>query len=963
MQTKITVNTPAEFSIPQETSWHFERTLKPDDKTIDKYVVIQAGASDIVKVLKAYFPHPVVGYNIASIEIIYNESLNRMFYFQAKTMNARKGNPKFTATWKTQTTGAEKEHREATHQSLQKLAEPYGDSSMPNVMILPLWHGTSEEVSEHIFNTGYGIFNSNDPNFVTDQGYFGRGVYTAYEAEYSYRCYAQKHGDKAVLLLNWVCSLEAYPIVDGDRPRAEGKPLGYDNCDAHFIPVHSNQHPNSVIYDACSPNQNPHYREMVVFNSAQCLPRYRVKLIKNTPQPAIDDISTAHYQMGLEVLGVGQYAQVSNVFEEAQDAGHPAARIRLHWLHLGASGVIPANAQKLAKFQTVSKETLAWLKRKASFRCENDQEAQFNLAWCYQQGLGVEINLAKAAQYYWVAATQGHRDAQYQLGVCCASGIGVKKDMDKAIFYYEQAAKQGHVQAHYVLSQCYALGLGVLSDATKAAFHQQAARKGRHPLLIGQSMGSALSSPVTTTMGGGITTTTTTTAMTNTTSIDTATRTKEILQLRNILAQKELQWVQKDTQLIQKESEFKQQIEQTKQQKEKVEQEKIQSDQKIQQLQQQVNQLNQALSAEKQALQSQQQRHVNVEAENQQMKAKVAKLEQTLQIAEDAKLSLEIQLKDRQKSSSSSSSQFSTGNSAFSGVFHPAPSSPSSSSSSSNQNSLSYAEQVEAMSTSAQSKIHADELKALLKWVTEGHLVEVEKLLKKNPTLALGTGTVKDLSDRTFNNITALQYAAWAYDRDVWELIMRYLDAHNASIQLKALAKEPERYSSHGTNYDISPLITKTKTYVDNWIKWSGEQCRNYWQKEVGGEQRKCPAWLIYAWSEEGADVAWTKNDFSQKIKREYEKHRLDWWMTENYNGGRGVGSSWAVVRGADSVVWRDEMGKYDKYKSIHIVRGIKKDRRCQVNVQKVCMESLERLKAGLLRQLGNSSMGFGKGQ
>ena len=68
----------------------------------------------------------------------------------------------------------------------------------------------------------------------------------------------------------------------------------------------------------------------------------------------------------------------------------------------------------------------------------------------------------------------------------------------------------------------------------------------------------------------------------------------------------------------------------------------------------------------------------------------------------------------------------------------------------------------------------------------------------------------------------------------------------------------------------------------------------------MGGEQRKCPAWLIYAWSEEGSNVAWTKKNPNRKIKREYEKHRLDWWFTESYNNGQGVGSSWALLRGVD---------------------------------------------------------------
>ena len=204
------------------------------------------------------------------------------------------------------------------------------------------------------------------------------------------------------------------------------------------------------------------------------------------------------------------------------------------------------------------------------------------------------------------------------------------------------------------------------------------------------------------------------------------------------------------------------------------------------------------------------------------------------------------------------------------------------------QSTLSYAQQVEVMAKTVEDKIDPKELAALLKWVTEGNLEEVEKLLEKHSNLGLGTGTVKDLSDRIFNNITALQYAAWALDKEMCDLIMQYASRRKSAIQLKALWEAPEHYSTHGASYDITSLITKTETYLNNYrCKWSAEECAPYWQEEVGGEQHKCPAWLIYAWCEEGADVAWVKQDFNQQIKR-YDKRWLDWWFIEDYNGGRG---------------------------------------------------------------------------
>ena len=55
-----------------------------------------------------------------------------------------------------------------------------------------------------------------------------------------------------------------------------------------------------------------------------------------------------------------------------------------------------------------------------------------------------------------------------------------------------------------------------------------------------------------------------------------------------------------------------------------------------------------------------------------------------------------------------------------------------------------------------------------------------------------------------------------------------------------------------------------------------------HWCKVVGGEQRKVPAWYIYAFCEEGENVAWVKKDLNIKIKREVLKnHAVKWTITE----------------------------------------------------------------------------------
>ena len=214
--------------------------------------------------------------------------------------------------------------------------------------------------------------------------------------------------------------------------------------------------------------------------------------------------------------------------------------------------------------------------------------------------------------------------------------------------------------------------------------------------------------------------------------------------------------------------------------------------------------------------------------------------------------------------------------------------------------SLLPTKQVEAMGKLIESKINSKQVQKFLKNVVDGNLTEVSKQLKEESSLALETGTIKNLAGQIFTGMTGLQYAAWSLDQEMYHLIASYLGSYNTGIQLQALFEEPEHYSPYGSHYNITPLITKSKTYLDYRHQWKDEEQREYWQKEIGGEQMRCPAWLIYLWSEKGANVAWVTKDFSQGFQRQY-KEMLDSWFTENYNNGKGVGSTWAVVRGLET--------------------------------------------------------------
>ena len=82
-----------------------------------------------------------------------------------------------------------------------------------------------------------------------------------------------------------------------------------------------------------------------------------------------------------------------------------------------------------------------------------DAEAQFNLGVLYDEGAGVERDLATAADWYRKAATQGFIDAQTNLGIMYYHGLGVDRDHELAAHWFRLAADQGDTEARDYLQR------------------------------------------------------------------------------------------------------------------------------------------------------------------------------------------------------------------------------------------------------------------------------------------------------------------------------------------------------------------------------------------------------------------------------------------------------------------------------------------------------------------------------
>jgi serine/threonine protein kinase len=260
--------------------WHFDSSTKRSEASqVKDFELAPATQEDFEKVKEQYQKHPADGYELCKVEMVYNPTMNRIFAENLRMLQAKHNNPAFTPKFIEQSQNEqEREWRAKVHHMWQVMAAPYCDDDYPHVKLLPLWHGTSPTVLGSILKTGYANL------AITDCGYFGRGLYSTCEADYAWKYYS-----KGTLILNWVASFSAYPIIAGDMKKIKGQ-TNYANYDAHFVPItkYYPNNPDNFVPDTaddcfipCVPNQQHQYIEVVVFQQAQCLPRYVVTLQKS----------------------------------------------------------------------------------------------------------------------------------------------------------------------------------------------------------------------------------------------------------------------------------------------------------------------------------------------------------------------------------------------------------------------------------------------------------------------------------------------------------------------------------------------------------------------------------------------------------------------------------------------------------------------------------------------------------
>ena len=178
----------------------------------------------------------------------------------------------------------------------------------------------------------------------------------------------------------------------------------------------------------------------------------------------IVDIRDLEYEEYIEVRLLDKYD--SRKAEERRIQAETEKRQVVEWIALG----------NVSYEKGDYKEAVKWFQKAAEI---GNAEAQCNLGYCYQEGLGLTIDTTTAVKWYQKAAKREYAKAQRLLGYCFEKGIGIAKDLTEAAKWLRKAAEQGDTIAQNNLGIYYKFGFGVPKDlAVAVKWHRKAAELG-----------------------------------------------------------------------------------------------------------------------------------------------------------------------------------------------------------------------------------------------------------------------------------------------------------------------------------------------------------------------------------------------------------------------------------------------------------------------------------------------------
>ncbi|MBF6640238.1 sel1 repeat family protein [Flavobacterium sp. J49] len=94
-------------------------------------------------------------------------------------------------------------------------------------------------------------------------------------------------------------------------------------------------------------------------------------------------------------------------------------------------------------------------------------EAQYNLGYFLQNGVGIDKNEIEAFQWYKKSSENGFNDGHYAMMMAYGNGIGTEINNEKAFEYALKCAENNDATCMWNIVNCYKQGLGVTKNSSK----------------------------------------------------------------------------------------------------------------------------------------------------------------------------------------------------------------------------------------------------------------------------------------------------------------------------------------------------------------------------------------------------------------------------------------------------------------------------------------------------------------
>lgn len=155
------------------------------------------------------------------------------------------------------------------------------------------------------------------------------------------------------------------------------------------------------------------------------------------------------------------------LFDTAATLGHADAICNVAYCYEQGIGVEQNAAQAVALYQELLSH-------------KNVPQAMYNLALCLLEGRGCEQDKHAGVVWLFKAAQANHAEAVCELARCAAEGIGMYQNQDKAYDLLHAAAELGSARAQFALYLCYRDGKGGVEQSPELAerYLQAAAKNG-----------------------------------------------------------------------------------------------------------------------------------------------------------------------------------------------------------------------------------------------------------------------------------------------------------------------------------------------------------------------------------------------------------------------------------------------------------------------------------------------------